>query len=65
MRITIANTEAAGGGVDHFTTDPDYQGTEIDTWEEQSYGLLVTYPNRESRLYPWASVKFVDYFMTP
>ncbi len=65
MRIVIAKTAASGGGLDHLNTDRDGQGRAIDSWNEESYGFTVEFSDGESRLYPWSSIMFVDYFDTP
>ncbi len=62
MRIVIVKNDSS---VDHYTEDPDYQGQEIDTYDELPYGIRVVFPNGEGRLYPWDSIKFVDAFHTP
>lgn len=65
MRIVIVKTDAAGGGVDHFTTDPDHQGAVMKEFTSRDYGLSVEFPSGEYRIYPWSSIKFVDKFHTP
>lgn len=66
MRIAIAKTEAAGGGVDHYSTDPEFQGAHMKGYNETDTGLQILLgPGSESRVYPWTSIAFVDHFMTP
>ena len=62
MRIEVRKTDQTGGGVDHFTTDPEQQGTLMTGYDTTSYGIRINLPHRDERTYPWSSISFVDKF---
>ena len=65
MRIAIVKTQAAGGGVDHFTTDDQMQGTYMTGYDLLDHGIRINFGNTEHRTYAWIAVLFIDQFMTP
>ncbi len=63
MRIAISKTIEGGGGVDHYNTNPDGQGTQMANYNVLPHGLRIEYPGgRDHRVYPWSSISFYDLF---
>ncbi len=63
MRIAISKSIEGGGGVDHYTTDPDVQGGYMRGYTILLTGLRIDFHGTDYRLYPWTSISFYDLFV--